>query len=121
MKNIEDLKTDLTKKHWLDVYNWAGLSIKKIADAYNCKPDDVRFAMAEIAQEHPKSKTRRASNEGTCRTCGAPIVWINKHPCNPKVINGIDGVGKVVKVRESHFSSCPQAKEHRKNVTGREK
>lgn len=67
----------------------------------------------------------------TCRTCGAPIVWIvtpagKAHPVDAKpekrwiVQNEItDGPtaglsGTLVDTYVSHFATCPQAAEHRR-------
>ena len=60
----------------------------------------------------------------TCRSCGAPIIWVEmksgrRMPCNavPKKMIAIDQfngrLGFMVSVYESHFSTCPYAKEHR--------
>jgi hypothetical protein len=43
--------------------------------------------------------------EGNCRSCGAPIWWI-KHRNGRTGIYNIDGT--------SHFSTCPDAQNHRK-------
>ena len=56
-RNLDALKTDLLDDHWKHVYNWAGLSIRKLSERYDCSMDDVRHAMAQIAKEHPKSET----------------------------------------------------------------
>jgi hypothetical protein len=79
----------------------------------------------------------------TCRSCGATVVWVKvngrPHPCDPDpatmvvshvVVNPATGNGRVLKaddleqaeswvafgatVHRSHFSSCPNAAEHRK-------
>ena len=63
----------------------------------------VRATMYEIAQEHPKAKPKQW-NETTCDTCGDPIIFINNHPCNPKVFKVVTADGKVVTGRESHFA-----------------
>lgn len=111
-QNLDNLKNELLNDHWKHAYNWAGMSIGKLSERYNCSMDDVRHVMARIAQEHPKPKAK--ANEDTCKTCFAPIVWIGKHPCDPPVIKGVDAAGKVHAVRQSHFVTCPQADQHRK-------
>jgi len=62
--------------------------------------------------------------EGRCRSCGAPVVWIygatRRMICNPQVLTLITDEGLVVKGRESHFSNCPDAdKWRRKKANGK--
>jgi len=69
------------------------------------------------------------SSEAKCRSCGAPVVWLvvdgKPHPCDPPLMTMIEetqasngGMGKpqgrTVRVRASHFSTCPDAKSWRK-------
>ena len=55
--------------------------------------------------------------EGRCRSCGAPVVWIygatRRMICNPGVLTVITDEGLVVKGRESHFSTCPTSNKWR--------
>ena len=113
MNNLSDLKTDLFNNHWKKRHNWAGISIRKYAEKYNCSMDVVRATMYEIAQEHPKAK-RKQWNETTCDSCGDPIIFINKHPCNPRIFKVVTAEGKVVTGRESHFATCTNPNHHRK-------
>jgi hypothetical protein len=68
------------------------------------------------------------SEKGTCKSCGAEVVWITMkgsgrpNPLNPVPQRRIviesrgdeDPVGVVVATYESHFATCPQAKQWRK-------
>lgn len=58
-----------------------------------------------------------------CKSCGAPIVWVKSAngkvmPLDGKpekrVIVTDEGIGCVVDTYTSHFSTCPNAAEHRK-------
>ena len=124
--NLDTLKNDLLNDHWKHAYNWAGISIRKLSERYSCSMDDVRHAMTRIAQEHPppksKAKVEREvspqpsgcrdlpstlnSEETTCKSCFAPIVWIGKHPCDPPVLKVVTADGKVHTARGSHFATC---------------
>ncbi len=59
--------------------------------------------------------------EGRCRSCGAPVVWIygatRRMICNPEVLTVVTDEGLVVKGRESHFSTCPDANKWRRKST----
>ncbi len=59
--------------------------------------------------------------EGRCRSCGASIVWIygatRRMICNPEVLTVITDEGLVVRGRESHFSTCPDANKWRRKRT----
>lgn len=60
---------------------------------------------------------------GTCRLCGAAIVWIRTNrgralrvspmPCDDKVRTVVTDGGEVVRGRESHFATCPRGGEVR--------
>src|SRR5438094_7831760 len=45
-------------------------------------------------------------DKGTCRSCGAPIVWVISPKSGKKMPVNPDG--------RSHFSTCPQAQEWRR-------
>lgn len=59
-------------------------------------------------------------NVSTCKSCGASIQWVlmqktgkrNPLDINKKVI--VTESGEVVSGYESHFSTCPNAGQHRK-------
>jgi hypothetical protein len=44
---------------------------------------------------------------GTCQSCSAPIYWLAKHPAKGHGFHPANPDGT------SHFSSCPNAKDHR--------
>lgn len=49
--------------------------------------------------------------------CGRPIVWVDlggkPHPCDP-AIRAIVVDGKIVRGRESHYATCPNAADFRR-------
>lgn len=58
---------------------------------------------------------------GTCRTCGAAVIWITTPAGRPMPLEAkgetmyLPGPpAKAVTAHRSHFSSCPQAKDWRK-------
>lgn len=60
---------------------------------------------------------------GTCRLCGAAIVWIRTAadkamPCDPPMLTVVTDAGLTVRGRVSHFATCPRAGEARKPRTG---
>ena len=73
--------------------------------------NDVQKVMAQIQRKHPKPK-----GSGTCDSCGAPIVWIGRHTCNPPILKGVTADVKVHSFRESLFVTCPNANNHRKKL-----
>ena len=117
-ENLKTLKQELLDDHWRECYSWKGLSPVKIAEQRGCSADDVRALMFEIQKEHPPPKTKQkhnGTNTGTCKYCGAAVVWIGEYICDPPVIKGIDAVGNRHTVRQSHFATCPRASQARKS------
>ena len=110
MNEMVDMRGELTA-HWKEEYNWQGLSIAKLAQRYKCSMDEVRTAIAEIQKDNPRP-SRQVYD--TCKSCGAPIVWMNRHPFNAKMLKGAAADGKIQSFRESHFATCPNANQHRK-------
>lgn len=59
-------------------------------------------------------------DQGTCRGCGAGVLWTvtaggKKMPLDPKPVSGIDvESGEVRRVRVSHFATCPNAGDFRR-------
>lgn len=111
-KNIEALRQELLDDHWLHAYSWKGLSPVKLAKAYKCSADDVRSLMFDIQKAHPKPL--KNATQDTCKYCGAPIVWIGKHPCDPPVLKGVTADEKVHSFRQSHFATCPYRNQARR-------
>ena len=121
---LNALRRDLYYDHWGhkdSPYTWDGIDPAELAIEYNCSEKEVKKVMASIAQQHPnpkKSKEKKlaeaAPNNGDCRSCGAPIVWIDKHPCDPAIVKGVSADGSIQSVRISHFATCPDADKWRK-------
>lgn len=68
--------------------------------------------------------TRVSSQNGTCRSCGAAIVWATSTNGRPtpldakterRIVIGSDDVARVVDTYVSHFTTCPNAAQHRKS------
>lgn len=113
--NLEMLKQDLLDGHWLQRYNWKGLSPVKIAEQRGCSADDVRSLMFEIQKENPPKPKGNAYGKGTCKYCGAEVVWIGEYICDPPVLKGITADGRWHSFRQSHFATCTQANQARKS------
>jgi hypothetical protein len=61
------------------------------------------------------------SDTTKCKGCGAEIVFVKSKankpiPCDPKELQGVTADGAVVKVRISHFATCPKAASFRKKT-----
>ena len=66
------------------------------------------------------------TDAATCRSCGAPILWVVMRPSGKRMpldakpekritLDLVDGlVGEMTDTYVSHFSSCPNAAQHRK-------
>lgn len=57
-----------------------------------------------------------------CTSCQAEIEWVKmasgkSMPCDPKLITVITEGGLTIQGRVSHFSTCPNANQHRKPKT----
>lgn len=52
-----------------------------------------------------------------CRSCGAPIIWLKlngrPHPCETKQLVIVTDRGDLARGHESHFATCPHAKDWR--------
>lgn len=50
--------------------------------------------------------------------CGRPIVWVvlggKPHPCDPPIRAVVTEDGKIVRGRESHYATCPNAADFRR-------
>lgn len=58
-----------------------------------------------------------------CKSCGAEIVWQmtgngKMTPLDPPLLTITTERGEVVRGRQSHFSTCPDADKHRKPKGG---
>ena len=59
--------------------------------------------------------------KGKCRSCGAEVIWTTTTsgkviPLDPKTYTVVTPVGTTVTGRQSHFATCPHAKQWRKNA-----
>ena len=56
----------------------------------------------------------------TCKSCGAAIVWGTTRagksvPLDAEFVTGLlDEDGQIIKLRRSHFATCPNAAQHSK-------
>lgn len=80
----------------------------QVADAHACSADYVRRVMGLIQKEFPKP-TPKHPNESRCKSCGAPIVWMGKHPCDIPILKGVTADGQVHRFRQLHSETCPDA------------
>ena len=122
---LDALRRELHYNHWQHAYNWNQITeqvIIALAVEHNCSKKDVQRIMGEIARDNPnpnKTKNEKLAekmpNSGKCRSCGAPIVWIDKHPCNPAIQKFVQADGTIATGRISHFSTCPDADKWRKS------
>jgi hypothetical protein len=58
-------------------------------------------------------------HHATCKSCGAALVWIKTEagrlmPCDPNLVTVVTEDGRTVRGRIPHWSTCPQADQHRK-------
>lgn len=59
----------------------------------------------------------------TCKSCGSAIIFISTKggkmmPCNAKRTVVITPQGETISGHESHFATCPQAEEFRREKAG---
>jgi hypothetical protein len=59
------------------------------------------------------------TGEAACKSCGAAVVWRRTEagkpiPLNPRILSVVTDEGKVVRGREAHHATCPQAADYRK-------
>ena len=99
----KDLYTELCDEHWRIEYNWKGVDPAKVADRHYCSADYVRRVMVEIEKDHPKPKQTNAS---TCKVCGAPVIYLGDHACDPTVFKGVSADGILQTIRFPHANTC---------------
>ena len=116
--STEELRDDLLKDHWMWTYSWRGVSLAFLERGYEVPRAAILSIMRDIAHKHDPPDTENLPNS-RCKSCGMRIVWGKQngraHPLDPKILNVLTAEGKLVRGRESHFVSCPNAKEHRSN------
>jgi len=115
-KPTEQLRDALIKDHWMWNYSWRGVSLAYLEKAYGVPHTEILAIMRDIAHKYEPPNVAKLPNS-RCRSCGMRIFWgkLNgsAHPFDPKILVIGDPDGKIVKGRESHFVSCPNAKAHR--------
>lgn len=112
----EQLRAELLKDHWMWNYSWRGVKLEYLEKAYGVPPAEILSIMRAIAHTYDPPDVAKLPNS-RCSSCGMRIIWGKQsdraHPLDPKILNVLTGQGKLVRGRESHFVSCPNAKAHR--------
>ena len=115
-RNIEQLRTDLIRDHWTWSYSWRGLPLEYLEKTYGVTRAEILPIMRDIAHKYDPLDVENLPNS-RCKSCGMRIFWgkLNggAHPFDPKILVIGTDEGKIERGRESHFVSCPNAKEHR--------
>lgn len=113
----ERLRDDLTKDHWMWIYSWRGVKLEYLEKAYSVPPAHILRIMRAIAHKHDPLDAEKLPIS-RCGSCGMRIYWgkLNgePHPYDPQILVIGTDEGKIVRGRESHFVSCPNAKAHRR-------
>ena len=116
-KPTEQLRDALLKDHWMWNYSWRGVNLEYLEKGYPDVPRaEILSIMRDIAHEYDPPDAAKLPNS-RCNSCGMRIIWGKQsdkaHPLDPKILNVLTAEGKLVRGRESHFVSCPNAKAHR--------
>ena len=113
----ERLRDDLLKKHWTWNYSWRGVKLDFLEKGYEVPRAEILSIMRDIAHKYDPPNADKLPNS-RCQSCGMRIIWGKQsgktHPLDPKVLNVLTAEGKLVRGRESHFVSCPNANNHRR-------
>lgn len=117
MTPTDQLRNELIKDHWLFNYSWRGVKLATLEKMYDVPQADILSMMRDIA--HKYDPPNAPDNGCRCRSCGMRIVWGKTEgekpiPLDPPVLTIVTARGEVVKGRESHFVSCPDASGNRK-------
>ncbi|KKK70334.1 hypothetical protein LCGC14_2925040 [marine sediment metagenome] len=102
--------------------NWKDMCMRLWRDAHGgydqARPETVRVIVDEIDAWVQCEALRPGA---TCSSCGADIVWGKtkagkRIPLDAAPIGGLmnEETGEVMRLRQTHFATCPNAKEHRK-------
>jgi len=100
---IKDLYTELLDDHWRHAYKWNGIDPAYMAERHTCSLGYVRRVMLQIEKDHPKP---RQSNVAICESCGADVVYIGGHACDPPVLKAVCADGTTQSVRLPHHRTC---------------
>lgn len=113
----ERLRDDLLKDHWTWNYSWRGVTLEFLEKGYAVPRAEILSIMRDIAHKYDPPNADKLPNS-RCRSCGMRIIWGKQsgkaHPLDPKILNVLTAEGKLVRGRESHFVSCPNANNHRR-------
>ena len=113
----ERLRDDLLKDQWMWNYSWRGVKIEYLERAYSVPPAEILSIMRDIAHKYDPPEVSDKLPDSRCPSCGMRIIWGKQnekpHPLDPPILNVFTVQGKLVRGRESHFVSCPNAKAHR--------
>ena len=114
-----DIYRELLDDPWRWNFSWRGMKLKTLEKMFDASASDILFIMRKIAREHEPPNVDKLPNS-RCESCGMRIYWGQlegqRHPYDPKILVGgtVEG-GHRVRIRESHFASCPDPDAHRKN------
>lgn len=114
----ERLRDDLLKDHWMWSYSWRGVTLEYLEKGYDVPRAEILSILCDIAHKYDPPEVSDTLPNSRCRSCGMRIFWgrLNdgSHPFDPKVLSIGTDTGELVKGRESHFVSCPNADGHRR-------
>lgn len=114
----ERLRDDLLKDQWMWNYSWRGVKLAYLEKAYGVPPAEILSIMRDIARKYDPPNADKLP-DSRCTSCGMRIIWGKQnekpHPLDPKILNVLTAQGTLVRGRESHFVSCPNANNHRKS------
>lgn len=100
--------------------------LRAIAAELDIEADSYGSDPCRAAAEQLRGLAQRADGDplpgdgATCAgpQCGRPIVWVvlggKPHPCDPSIRAVITEEGRVVRGRESHYATCPNAADFRR-------
>ena len=116
LQSTEQLRDELLKDQWMWNYSWRGVKLEYLEKVYGVPHTEILSIMRDIAHAYDPPDVAKLPTS-RCRSCGMRIFWGklngNAHPFDPKILVIGTDTGKTEKGRESHFVSCPNAKEHR--------
>lgn len=112
----ERLRDDLLKDHWLWNYSWRGVKLAFLEKGYSVPRAEILSILRDIAHKYDPLDADKLP-KSRCTSCGMRIIWGKQngkaHPLDPKILNVLTAQGELIRGRESHFVSCPNADNHR--------
>lgn len=80
--------------------------------------DTVAARLRNIARQRDLAAAPVATSTCSGPTCKRPIVWGKlggkPHPLDPQILAVVTADGHVVRGRQSHYATCPDAEEFRR-------